>query len=447
MCQRIGLAADLDHRLGPDLRLLADARAQAAGQDHCLHSGATLAIDPPILGPLMPRFSVVVPTRDRPDLLAFCLESLAAQTFADVEVVIADNPTTAPARTVYDRLALPGWRYIRADAPVAMHDNFERAVDAATAEYVAVVIDKTLLHPSALAVADRALRAQPADIVTWQNERFAPVDEVRNLARGRFAPIETPRAPVLYDPTDDLAIRYANARRRGLDRVHYVRGKIVFGAFSRPLLERIRERTGRIFHPLAPDYTSMVPASVLAEGALDVGRPLLVSYSSMRSNGRRQSTDPAHSRRFIEAADPALIKALPISGLYTSVHNIVAYDLASSAARLPADSTPPLDMPNLVRRAREDLADVGWTDEAERAAQFELLEEAERRYGVTSVPEPPVERAGPARRWLDSALEHDPVRRVASRLTDRIGPLPPTYASPVDAAAAADRHYTELGAQ
>ena len=356
----------------------------------------------------MPRFSVVVPTRDRPDLLAFCLQSLAAQTFADVEVVLADNPTTAPARDVFDRFARPGWRYIRPDAPVAMHDNFERAVDAATGDHVAVVIDKTLLHPSALAVADRALRAQPADIVTWQNEGFVPVDELRDPARGRFQPVATPRAPVLYDPAAELAVRFANASRRGRDPVHYVRGKIVFGAFSRPLLERIRERTGRLFHPLAPDYTSMVPACVLADGALDVGRPLLVSYNSVRSNGQRVGADPAQSRRFIEAADPALIEALPIPGLYTSVHNIVAYDLASSAARLPAGSTPPLDMPNLVRRAREDLADVTWTDAEERAVQFELLEAAERRYDVAPVPEPPVVRAGPARRWLAAALELEP---------------------------------------
>ena len=207
-----------------------------------------------------------------------------------------------------------------------------------TGDYVAVIIDKTLLHPSALAVADRALRFQPADIVTWHNEGFVPVNEVRDLARGRFQPVVTPHRPALYDATAELAVRFANASRRGRDAVHYVRGKIVFGAYSRALLQRIRERTGRLFHPLSPDYTSMVPACVLAEGALDVGRPLLVSYNSVRSNGRRVAADPAHGRRFIEATDPALIEALPIPGLYTSVHNIVAYDLASSAALLPAGS-------------------------------------------------------------------------------------------------------------
>ena len=40
-----------------------------------------------------------------------------------------------------------------------MHDNFESGVDAASGDYVAVVIDKTVLHPSALEVADRALDA------------------------------------------------------------------------------------------------------------------------------------------------------------------------------------------------------------------------------------------------------------------------------------------------
>jgi hypothetical protein len=395
----------------------------------------------------MPRFSVVVPTRDRPDLLAFCLQSLAAQTFADVEVVVADNPTSAPARDVFDRFAMPAWRYIRPHAPVAMHDNFERAVDAATGDHVAIVIDKTLLHPSALAVTDRALRAQPADIVTWHNDGYDPLDEARDPARGRFLPVATPSVPSLYDPAAELAVRFANARRRGLDPVHYARGKIVFGTFSRSLLERIRERTGRIFHALSPDYTSMVPACVLAEGALDVGRPLLVSYNSVRSNGRRGSTDPSYGRRFIEAADPAIIEALPIPGLYASVHNVVAFDLVSSAARLPAGSTPPLDMPNLVRRAREDLAGVAWPDEGERAAQIELLEAAERRYDVAPTLEPPVVSTGTESRWLAAALKLGPVHRLASRLTNRIGPPLPIYTSPLDAAEAADRHYAELGAR
>jgi hypothetical protein len=389
----------------------------------------------------MPRFSVVVPTRDRPDLLDFCLQALAAQTLADVEVVVSDNPEHAPARAVFDRWERPGWRYVRPERPLAMHDNFELGCDAATGEHVAVVIDKTVLHPSALEVADRALRAQPADIVTWHNEGYDPVDEAADPLPGRFRAAWPVSRPALYDARAELARRFANAERRGADRVHYGRGKIVFGAFSRALLQRIRDHAGRVFHPLAPDYTSMVPACLLAEGALDVGRPLLVSYSSTRSNGYRQSVDPAHARAFIERADPAIVQALPIPGLYTSMHNVVAYDLASSAARCPALAPPQLDLANLVRRAREDLRGVRWTDAAERDAQHALLAAAERQHGVE--PAPPVRRRPPVRRAAAAVVLRVP---PLARLAERLGPLPPTFASPFDAASAADRHYAGLGA-
>ena len=37
MCQRIGMPADLDHRLGTDRAFLADPRAESAGKNHHLH--------------------------------------------------------------------------------------------------------------------------------------------------------------------------------------------------------------------------------------------------------------------------------------------------------------------------------------------------------------------------------------------------------------------------
>ena len=133
---------------------------------------------------------------------------------------------------MFDRHARVGWRYVRPREPVAMHDNFERAVSEAGGDYVAVVIDKTILHPSALEIAGAALAAKPADIVTWRNEGYDPVDESHDLAVGRYRPTIAASPPALYDPVAELATRFENTERRGLDPVHYSRGKIVFGAFS-----------------------------------------------------------------------------------------------------------------------------------------------------------------------------------------------------------------------
>jgi len=362
-----------------------------------------------------------------------------------MEVIVSDNPQARPARAVFDRWARPRWRYLVNDS-LAMHDNFERGCAAAAGEYIAVVIDKTVLHPTALELANRAIDAAPeVEIVTWWNDGYDPVDEAHDLGTGCFQPMAKVVPRTLYEPAAELERHFAHSARRGTNPVLYVRVKIVFGAFSRLLLDRIREQTGRVFYPLAPDYTSMVPACVLGGSAVDLGRPLLVSYNSVRSNGRLQSLDAGHARRFIEAADPAIIDALPIAGLYASHHNVVAYDLVSAASRCPTGTTPPLHLPNLLRRAREDLDGVRWTDPSERAAQYVILEAAETRLGVVPKPErapPPREHRTIRARLGASIARVPPLERLASRASGGQSLSPSTYASPLDAAFAADDYYT-----
>lgn len=399
----------------------------------------------------MPRFSVIVPTRDRPDLLDFALESLAGQTLDDVEVIVSDNPLERPSAHVFERWERPGWRYLRAEKPLTMHDNWERALASATGDYVTVLIDKTVLHPSALELAERAATADPRlDVITWWNEGYTPLDEAGNLGRGWCIPTTGTRPAELYDPRAELDYAFASETRRGSDPIHYFRGKIVFGAYSRRLIETVRARTGRVFHPISPDYTSRIAALAFGTRLLDLGRPLLVSYNSARSNGRQAASSPAYARRFIEETAPAALEALPIPGLYASAHNLVAYDLVASAARCLPESLPELDLVNLVRRAREDLEAVGWPDPAEEADQYAILEAAEARLDITPAPPPP-EPALPrpsARGVVYELLTRvPPAERLLARRQPPPEPLPwdapeVNFDSPVDAARASDRFYT-----
>lgn len=54
---------------------------------------------PPQLSPepaVLPRVAIVIPTRDRADLLARCIESLTATDYPDVRTILVDNGTTSP---------------------------------------------------------------------------------------------------------------------------------------------------------------------------------------------------------------------------------------------------------------------------------------------------------------------------------------------------------------
>jgi cellulose synthase/poly-beta-1,6-N-acetylglucosamine synthase-like glycosyltransferase len=406
----------------------------------------------------MPRFSVLVPTRDRPDLLAFCLESLAQQTFPDVEVIVADNPVEAAAGDVFERWRAEGWQYVKAPEPLTMHDNWERGLQHATGEFVAVVIDKTILQPRALELANRALEDDPeADLVSWWNDPYNPDDEAGAVGNGVLVPTSQTRDTERFDPAAELATMYALDHRRGTDPIHYYRGKIVFGAYSKALLGRIGDACGRVFYPFAPDYTSRIPALALTRGAIDIGRPLLVSYSSVRSNGRRTASRSSYAKRFVTGAAADALALLPIRGLYASQHNVVAHDYVTAAKRLRLDSIPELDRENLVRRAREDLELMEWDTPEDRDEQYAILEAEEARLGVTAhVPEadPVAEESPPTPRTIRSTsgdlLRKVPPAERAVRWALRRPvqpepeppPAPPSYTSPVDAARAADQLYT-----
>lgn len=391
---------------------------------------------------------MLVPTRDRPDLLGFCLEGLAEQTFPDIEVVVADNPVQQSAREVFERWRKDGWRYVRAPEPLAMHDNWEYGLERTTGEFVAVVIDKTILHPSALQLANGVLETDPgAELVSWWNDGYNPADESADVGGGILIPTPATRDAEQFDPTVELRKLFSLDERRGEDPVRYYRGKVCFGAYSRALLTRIKGTCGRVFYPLSPDYTSRVPALALTRGAVDMGRPLLVSYNSRRSNGRRVGSTASYAESFVLGAEPEALQCLPIPGLYSSIHNLVAYDYVTSARRLASQSPPDLNATNLVRRAREDLEHVSWDSEQQRDEQYRLLEAEEARVGIGLAPpeetdddvaEPPRPPLGPRRivaaiRWRLNPPEPEPA------------PEHPVFSSPVAAAVAADRLYASLG--
>jgi cob(I)alamin adenosyltransferase len=337
-----------------------------------------------------PFVSIVVPTRDRPELLRYCLRSLVDQEFSDFEVIVSDNFKKTPARQVFDEIADPRFTYVTPPRSLAMHDNWEFAAEQAGGTYVAVLIDKTVLRPSALYTMHRVLSSMPAELVSWWNEGYNPVART-GYECGEYGPAFRPSAPVYFDTRDELKARFNMAVRRGEEGIRYYRGKICFGAYHRELIGRIKARIGRLFYPISPDYTSLVAALALASSAVDMGEPLLISFNVTLSTGYNNATNPASLKTFLSQIDPSFSVShrMPIEGLYSSLHNCVALDYVQMRDRLlPELEKIRLNMSNLSLRAAEDLTMVSWTDDAERADQLEILDDFRRRHPLSNLPLP-----------------------------------------------------------
>jgi hypothetical protein len=406
-----------------------------------------------------PKFSILIPTRDRPALLAFALQSAKLQTYEDFEVIVSDNFVEKPARAVFDEHADSRFRYVRPPEPVSMADNWEFASRQANGEHLTVLIDKTVLLPSTLAATAAALAAQPADIVSWWNEAFDLDREAESrgeFTRGCYAPGYRQRPAEYFDARAELARRFRLDVRRGSEGVHYGYGKICFGTFSAALLERIRARCGRAFYPLCPDYTSMLLGLAMADRALDLGRPGLMSINTAGvSNGARFAHSAGHARWFSQTSGAEYgAEHWPVPGVYASHHNIVAFDYVRAKERIPDLITADLDLRNLLLRTREDLDAVGaWPDPATRDEQYSRWESC-----VARMPEPVAEEirrrvAGGPRSGAGVAAASSPLSAV-KRALGMIPGLRPLYralsgalpdsrpfANVIDAAGDADRRY------
>jgi GT2 family glycosyltransferase len=115
-----------------------------------------------------PPITVVLCTRERPDTLAVCLESLLAQAYPSFRVLVVDNaPTTDATEQVVRAAARRGpVDYLHAPIPGLSHAR-NVAVAAAPGEILAWIDDDEVADPYWLAEIARALHEHPdADVVS-----------------------------------------------------------------------------------------------------------------------------------------------------------------------------------------------------------------------------------------------------------------------------------------
>ena len=132
----------------------------------------------------LPKVSILMPTHNRPDYGELALQSILAQTWGNIEVVISDNSTDERTR---ERFApylarYPNIRYLRSPGLPPL-ENFLNCYHNATSDYVNYLMDDDLFHPEKVARMMACMLAQP---------NLSLVTSFRQLidAEGRFlAPI------------------------------------------------------------------------------------------------------------------------------------------------------------------------------------------------------------------------------------------------------------------
>src|SRR5438445_3643958 len=120
----------------------------------------------------MQKVSVVIPTRNRPQMLGAAIESVLAQTFTDAETVVVINGPDNPSRPqAFETATLTGCRVIRVErAGIAVALN--AGIAAAQGEWIAFLDDDDLWEPNRLETELQFADAARADVIFCNIVKF-----------------------------------------------------------------------------------------------------------------------------------------------------------------------------------------------------------------------------------------------------------------------------------
>ena len=109
------------------------------------------------------KFSIIVPTQDRANLLSVVVEHAMRLDHPDFEVIVSDNSTTAERRAmnleaVRQHVDAPNFSIVYPPRPLCMPEHFEFALEHATGEYVTYLTDKMVVFPHALSDVEAVIR-------------------------------------------------------------------------------------------------------------------------------------------------------------------------------------------------------------------------------------------------------------------------------------------------
>ena len=104
------------------------------------------------------KFSILLPTRERLELLRHAVESVRLQDDADWEVVISDNASSQDVAGYVASLGDVRVRYSRTDKLLPVTENWNRALEMSQGEYLIMLGDDDALLPGCLAARARCSR-------------------------------------------------------------------------------------------------------------------------------------------------------------------------------------------------------------------------------------------------------------------------------------------------
>lgn len=230
-----------------------------------------------------PRFSIVIPTKDRPASLSDAIWSVLRQNFTDFELIISDNHNDEKTQDVLNKFrALSHVKIIKPHQELKMIDHWEFATKHAMGEYVILLADRKVLYQSALKKLNKI--ANTYSKINTFSVGVQTYDEMHHKMGWCNAIGKT-----IKFNSDKLVYNFLNENLFTLKSLDIYFPKTLNGMYKNSFANKVRAEFGQYFNTpgvTTPDYSSFFINTALNEEIVYVGEKIILTQGEQSSNGR-----------------------------------------------------------------------------------------------------------------------------------------------------------------
>jgi glycosyltransferase involved in cell wall biosynthesis len=332
-----------------------------------------------------PRFTVVIPTKNRAAFLEQTLRTCSAQDYDNLVVIVSDDGSTDHTMDVVLHASHqdPRIRYVKNGMSPGMRDNFEFALNQAEPGFVMALGGDDGLMPGGITGMRDVLRDTGLELLSWPSPLYT------------YPGVRGPDGQLmLYHPKKDKIVESRDFLARQVSHLNYL-GDIespmsyVKGVASTRLVKQVQSRSkeGRFYSCPTPDgYSGIVLAGEVERFAFS-GEPFAIYGLSPTSQGLNYMTNDEaakeNSASFFKSVDIVPMHHQLASQPYSPLITLMTVDYLMTAQDLPGwgGQVPPIDFKKVITAGIGELAH-GLYGEDRLLREMQLLRKIASHHGL-----------------------------------------------------------------
>lgn len=225
-----------------------------------------------------PKFSIVIPTRNRAQTLQYAIKTCLNQDFEDYEIIVSDNFSTPDTQEVVEKFNDDRIVFVRTNQPLSMSENWDYAISHVHGEYVILIGDDDGLLLNSLSHIDKVIDSTNEPVIRWEWILYYwPDFFIKNVAGKMYIPISNSLTEL---NSTEIIKKVANYE------LHYKTLPMLYNsAVHSSILKKIKGKDGVFFNSQSPDIYSGFVIAKSVKKYISLNTPLSIAGLSKSSNG------------------------------------------------------------------------------------------------------------------------------------------------------------------